>query len=117
MKTHCFFIQFVLAISLFATGCSNDDSPDPQSGCDRNRSWGEQTKEESEAVATAARTFANSPSKSTCENFRGAYVDYLEALEKVNTCILKENEAEFLKAIENGKAELQKLNCNQDFQS
>ncbi|MDO6811034.1 hypothetical protein Q4603_20605 [Zobellia galactanivorans] len=100
---------------LFSLGCSkDDDSPDPQSGC-LNKSWGEQTQAEVEAVTAAAATFSNEPSKASCENFRTAYIDYIEALQKLESCVPIPNQAAFAKALEDGKIELAKLDCNQDF--
>jgi len=115
MRTKYFLVGCALTVSVGIGGCSNDDSPDSETGCPTGKSWGEQTQEEADAVAAAATTFATEPSKASCENFRAAYIDYIEALEEVNTCILEENEAAFLKALEDGKTELDNIDCNQNF--
>ncbi len=116
MKAKYFLITGTFALCIVAIGCSNDDEPETQSGC-LDKSWGEQTKNEADAVSAAATTFATTPSKATCESFRAAYIDYIEALEKLEPCVLPAQRNDFSQALDQGKAELLNLDCNQEFQS
>ena len=116
MKANYLLIISAMALLTIAIGCDKDDGPETRSGC-LNQSWGAQTKNEADAVSAAATTFATAPSKATCENFRAAYIDYIEALEKLEPCVLPANRDAFSRALDQGKVELQNLNCDQDFQS
>lgn len=119
MKTKFFLIATVLALLLVGLGCSKDNNPNDivplNAGCDGSKSWGEQTKTEVDALNSALTTLAFGPSKANCEAVKKAYIEYIEALEKVNTCVIGEHEDAFLKALKDGKAELQQMDCNQDF--
>jgi len=119
MKTKYFLIGSALALLIIGSGCSKDNDPTDTvpliAGCDKNKSWSEQTETESNALKATITTFAISPSKATCESFREAYIVYIEALEKVNTCVIGEHEAAFLQALKDGKAELANIDCNADF--
>lgn len=120
MKAKYFVITSALILFVLG-GCSKDNDPTDavplNAGCDRSKSWGEQTKQETEALNAALFTLSTSPSKANCESFRKAYIEYIEALEKVNTCVAGEHEAAFLKALKDGKAELASLDCNGDYGS
>jgi len=114
MKAKYLFVPSLLILFIITIGCNKDDGPETQSGC-LNQSWGEQTKAEVDAVNAAATTFATAPNVGTCENFRAAYIEYIEALEKLEPCVLLANRNAFSTALDKGKVELQNLNCNQDF--
>lgn len=119
MKTKYFLITGVLALLILGGGCSKDNDPTDSvplsAGCDRSKSWGEQTKEETDALNSALTTLASSPSKANCESFKKAYIEYIQALEKVNTCVVGEHETSFLKALKEGKEELAKIDCDGDY--
>ena len=114
MKNSDNLIAMGIVWVMLSIGCSKDDDPNTQPGC-LSQSWSEQIKEETDAVEAAATSFSAEPSKTTCENFRTAYIDYIEALEKLEPCVLPANRNAFLRALDQGKVELQNLDCNQDF--
>lgn len=114
MKTKYFLIASALTLILTTTGCSNDEPTEPSPlGC----AWGEQTKQEADALSNALVTMATSPSVGSCENVRATYIDYIDALEKLKSCVLPGHRQAFDQALKDGKAELEQLDCNQDFGS
>ena len=108
---------------MLATGCSNEDSsgPDMAQGY-LNRLWREQTKKQADAMEAVAILLATAPNKLKRENFRAAYINYIETFEKLESRVINEKDGcqvrvEFERTWEEGKAEVRNLDSNQNFES
>ncbi len=106
----------LLALALLGFNCDPSELLSEFNACG-DESWGERTGAEADAAAEATIAFSNSPSKETCENVRTALLDYIEALENMEECVVPANKDAYAKALDDSRDQLQELDCNQDFQS
>ncbi|TMM58752.1 hypothetical protein FEE95_04790 [Maribacter algarum] len=110
MKTNFFLIGIFLLFLLTNLSCDVDEIIDELDGnCDE--AWTVQVKPELDALNKAASIFQNDPTIPTCESFRAAALNYVEAMEEVEACVLGEQRQAFDTALEDAKAELQKGSC------
>lgn len=110
MKTKYFLIGIFLTLVLTNLSCDVEEIIDELDGsCDE--AWTVQVKPELDALNKAASIFQNDPTISTCESFRAAALNYVDAMEEVEGCVLGEQRQAFDTALDDAKAELQKGSC------
>lgn len=79
-------------------------------GCDE--AWTVQVKPELDALNAAASVFQSSPTMANCETFRAAAINYVDAMEEVEVCVLGENRQAFEQALDAAKADLSQYDCS-----
>lgn len=78
--------------------------------------WSIELQDEINALSQAAMARAQNPGPTTCENFRSAAEDYLEALRPYGNCsaLTGQSRSEWQKAVEEAEIEIQEIDCSQD---
>ncbi len=71
-----------------------------------------EVQNESDALTAALTAYSNDPSTANCNAFKGAYQDYLNALEDHRSCAVAAGQGTaFQQAIDNAQASLDTLVC------
>src|SRR6188768_3102334 len=92
----------IVAIPFF-NACKNND-PDP---CN----YAEETQDELQAVIDASNAYGANPNPTTCNAYKSAFQDYLNALEDHDNCVPAGQEDEYHQSINQAQAELDALQC------
>lgn len=107
------FIFITSAVTILLTyGCSKDNPLNPLGGCFGGAVWSENILNETAALAEAGQAYQDNPSKSNCDKYKTATKSYLDALKGVAECVPGTSKAEYNKAIEEAKADLDKEGCD-----
>jgi hypothetical protein len=94
-------------------GCSSGEDGDV-AAC--SVQWSIELQDELNALSQAATAQAQNPGPTTCENFRSAAEDYLEALRPYGNCsaLTGQNRLEWQNAVEDAEIQIQEIDCSQD---
>jgi len=94
-------------------GCSTGEDSDV-APC--SVQWSIELQDEIDALSQAAIIRGQNPSPATCENFRSAAEDYLEALRPYGNCsaLTGQNRQEWQNAVEEAEVQIQEIDCSQD---
>lgn len=95
----------LIILSFLGLGACKKEKSDPDY-C--TTAWASQLNEELTAVMTTALTYSSSPSTATCNAYKAAMQDYIEALRPFEKCSLwtAEQKAEFRESLEEAESEL-----------
>lgn len=103
----------VLAIfcsAMLILACDKDD--DGVKGCGNNFNFSAELSEEANELSAAAQIYANDQTTANCENYRSAYLDYLDAARDLEDCAINAGQqAEYLQAIEDAETAIENLQC------
>ena len=101
------FVKIIAGICIvaipFFNACKNND-PDP---CN----YAEETQDELQAVIDASNAYGANPNTTTCNAYKAAFQDYLNALEDHDNCVPAGQEDEYQHSIDQAQAELDALQC------
>jgi hypothetical protein len=76
---------FLIVVTFLGLGSCKKKATDPDY-C--STSWATQLSSEVNALSTAAQTYASNPTTATCNAYKTAYQNYLDALEPFGDCAL-----------------------------
>ncbi len=109
-------IILVLSISLsfifVLAGCGSDDNP-VNGNCD-GFVWGQEISDELNALAEAGTALSQEETVESCEVYKEAYSNYIDALEAINTScfIIAANEQAYEQALAEARAEVNAIDCS-----
>ena len=93
-------------MTLTSCGANDDDSI----ACG-NGTWVQSVQTELNTWLTATQAYGSDPTSANCQNYKSTGQAYLNALDKIKTCVPVVNLAEFEKALLEAKEALEKTSC------
>lgn len=73
--------------------------------------WATEVQSELDAVTTAATAYGNNPTTATCNAYKTAFQNYLNALEDHKSCVPSEQSAQLQQSIDAAQTSLDALQC------
>jgi hypothetical protein len=90
------------------TSCSSND--DAIGNCD-NGTWIQTVQNELTAFSKATQAYAINSTPENCNNYKSAVLAYINALDKIKTCVATVNLVDFEKALKDAKEGLNNISC------
>ncbi|MEO0571826.1 MAG: hypothetical protein AAF039_08975 [Bacteroidota bacterium] len=112
MKSFKYFLGS-MSVMFMLSSCSDDDGV--INNC-AERFWAAEVADEAAVLSSASINFSNAPTVETCNAFRVAAQDYLDALEDARSCVDNSDRAEFDEAVDEAQESVNELDCNIDFE-
>src|SRR5688572_21772844 len=109
MKYNFFLIALLALCSVGFSSCKDDD--DDGNGC--STAWSAEVEDELEDMTAAAQAYGSNPNSTTCNAYKDAAQDYLDALESFLNCDrLTQQERNDLEAqIDQAEASVNAISC------
>jgi hypothetical protein len=105
------FLPLFLMIAVFGFWTCNkdDDKTDLCSGA-----WASELSNEANAMINAAQAYATNPTPATCNAYKQAAQDYLDALEPYGNCatLTGQDRVEWQNAVDSAQESLDNLDCS-----
>jgi len=111
-KAKVLILGMVAVAMMTNTGCSKDNPLNPVGGCSGSASWVEAISNESTAYGNAIAAYDDDPTDANCSTLKTAGKNYLDALRGVAKCVPTVSQAQYDKAINEAKADIDENGCN-----
>jgi len=104
------FISLFVLVAVFSFWTCNDDNNN-DSPC--SVAWATELSNEITAVSAAAQAYATNPTSATCNSYKQAMQDYLDALEPYGNCatLTGQDRTEWQNALDDTQASIDALVC------
>jgi hypothetical protein len=104
MKNQFLFFFLSLVLLTVTTSCKKD-SDDPV-GC--SAAWAVELTDELQSLQNAAVSYGTNPTTATCNTYKSAVQDYIDALEPYSSCdaLTGQNKADFEQALDEARDSL-----------
>ncbi|TXB67929.1 hypothetical protein [Phaeodactylibacter luteus] len=111
-KTKFPLIALLLSFGLFsACGGSDDDAPGPNGPCGDNYDFSVELADELQAISETVNAYANDPTTANCEAYRQALLNYVDALEDAEPCILPGQRDAYDAALDQSRQDIMDISC------
>lgn len=112
IKTRLFLMGCIAAAMVTSIGCSKDNPLNPLGGCSDDANWVNRISVESTDYSNALSTYSNDPTDANCSQLKTAGKNYLDALAEVAKCVPTVNQADYKKAVDEAKADIDENGCD-----
>jgi hypothetical protein len=101
---------FTLFIGTLAiVGCNDDDGGVDIDDCGQNFIWSMEVGDELNDLVAAGIAYGNNPNDETCNDYKDAYQNYIDALRDIDDCVPASDRDEWQQALDEAEDELENL--------
>jgi len=112
MKKVKFLAPVIVTVVMFINiGCSKSTLLNPAGNCS-GENWAQSYTDELQTWSAAITAYGENPTPENCATYKAAAKGYLNALNDVYDCVPTGSRAEFEKAINEAKAEVDRDGCD-----
>ena len=111
VKKKTYLIGCLTMALVTLVGCSKDNPLNPAGNC-FGGNWAGQYADELQTWSNAATAYGENPTPANCDKYKAAAKGYLDALKEVVDCVPSASKAEYNKAINEAKADVDKEGCD-----
>lgn len=98
-----------LTLGFLISSCNPADALKPNNRC--NEAWTKQVQKEINDYSAALTAYGNDPSTANCNEVKKTGNKYIDALKDVEKCVYGTSRADWDKAIEDSREQLNDLDC------
>ncbi|WP_123897351.1 hypothetical protein [Aureibaculum marinum] len=102
-------IGIYLVIGFTLSNCNPTDNLKPDNNCDGH--WSTEVQESANDYNNALSNYGTDPTSENCNAIKKTGNTYIDALKKVEPCVTTVSKADWEKALEDTRVEINKLNC------
>ncbi|MBJ2173978.1 hypothetical protein JBL43_07000 [Aureibaculum sp. A20] len=102
-------ITGILTLGFLISSCDPTDVLKLDNNCENN--WTTEVQDELTAYGNAISAYSTDPTPENCNDLKKAGNNYIDALKDVEKCVPTLNQADWKKALEESKAQINETSC------